>query len=179
MALRPQDIDRLYRDEARRLLAFFARRTWDPETAVDLVAETFAEAVRDRRSFRGRTDEERVGWLYGIARHQLASWHRRGEVERRARRRLRIERRELTEVEYERIVEHAGLDEERARVAAELVLLTGEAREALRLRVVEERSYADVAAALGVSEPTARARVSRALRTLAQRLQATEVVAGE
>jgi DNA-directed RNA polymerase specialized sigma24 family protein len=36
----------------------------------------------------------------------------------------------------------------------------------LQLRVVEERPYAQVAAALGVSEQTARARVSRALAAM-------------
>jgi DNA-directed RNA polymerase specialized sigma24 family protein len=40
-------------------------------------------------------------------------------------------------------------------------------REALILRVVEERNYADVATLLRCSEQAARARVSRALRRLA------------
>jgi RNA polymerase sigma-70 factor (ECF subfamily) len=41
-------------------------------------------------------------------------------------------------------------------------------RDALRLRVVDDLPYSTVAARLGISEPTARARVSRALRALAQ-----------
>lgn len=65
------------------------------------------------------------------------------------------------------IEEAAQLDELRATLAAELDRLSDGQQEALRLRIVEERSYDEVARALGVSEQTARARVSRGLRTLA------------
>ena len=49
-------------------------------------------------------------------------------------------------------------------------------REALWLRVVEERSYGEIADALDISEQTARARVSRGLRSLGRALDATAVV---
>jgi RNA polymerase sigma-70 factor (ECF subfamily) len=66
----------------------------------------------------------------------------------------------------------AGLPELRATLGAELAKLTDDQREALRLRVVEERSYQEVAASLGVSEATARARVSRGLRAMSRQLEA-------
>lgn len=167
MTLDADAIADLYRRQARPMLTYFARRTHDPEVAVDLVAETFAAAIADSRQFRGRTDDEAVGWLYGIARHQLGGWYRRGEVERRAMTRLRIERRALEEAEYERVVELAGLAARRDRVARALASLSDRVRTAVRLRVVEERSYEEVATTLGISEQTARARVSRGLRDLA------------
>jgi RNA polymerase sigma-70 factor, ECF subfamily len=43
-------------------------------------------------------------------------------------------------------------------------------REALRLRIVDERSYDEVADALGTSRSAARVRVHRALTTLRRRL---------
>ena len=46
-------------------------------------------------------------------------------------------------------------------------------QQALRLRVVCELEYATVAQRLGVSEATARARVSRGLRRLAGALEVT------
>jgi DNA-directed RNA polymerase specialized sigma24 family protein len=49
--------------------------------------------------------------------------------------------------------------------------LPAESRDALRLRVLEERSCPEVAAELGIAEPAARARVSRALRGLAASLE--------
>jgi RNA polymerase sigma factor (sigma-70 family) len=167
MALNADDIGRLYGSHSRPLLAYFARRTFDPRVASELMAETFAEAVADRRSFRGESAE---AWLYGIARHQLSGWYRRAAVERKALATLGLEPPHLTDVEYERVEELAGLAGLRERVAALLAELPEPSRDALRLRIVEEREYEHVAAALGISETAARARVSRALRGLAAQL---------
>ncbi len=160
------DITRLYDRHAAALLRFFARRTYQPDAAVDLMAETFAAAFADRRRFRGAGEDAEAAWLYGIARHRLADWRRRGRVERRALGRLGVDVRPLTDAEYDRIEELAGLDDLSARVRDGLAGLSDEHRDALRLRVVEEREYADVARALGITEQTARARVSRALAAL-------------
>ena len=160
MSLDADAIADLYDQHARALLAFLARRAADPDAAVELLAETFAAAFKDRRRFRG---DDPLPWLYGIARHQLSGYFRRGRVERRALERLGVQRRELTEAEYDRIEELAGLGGE---VSAALASLKPEHRDAVRLRVVEERPYPEVARALGISEQTARARVSRALRAL-------------
>ncbi|HZO36439.1 MAG TPA: RNA polymerase sigma factor [Solirubrobacteraceae bacterium] len=160
------DITRLYDHHATTMLGFFARRTFQPEVAVDLVAETFAAAFIDRGRFRGDGDDAQAAWLYGIARNLLAEWHRRSGVERRALARLGVERRTLTDAEYDRIEELAELGALSARVHAGLAELSDDHREALRLRIVEERAYPDVADALGISEQTARARVSRALDAL-------------
>ena len=50
MALNADDIASLYAAHARGLVAYFARRTFDPQVASELMAETFA--VRRRRSSR-------------------------------------------------------------------------------------------------------------------------------
>jgi RNA polymerase sigma-70 factor (ECF subfamily) len=166
MRLTGEQITRLYDRHAEAMLAFFARRTFAPEVAVDLLAETFAAAFEDRKQFRGGDEEAAKAWLYGIARHQLMDFFRRGQVERKALSRLGVERRALTDHEYDRIEELAASADLRERVAGELAGLPLDQREALRLRVVEERPYPELAATLGISEPTARARVSRALRAL-------------
>jgi len=139
--------------------------------ARDLTAETFAQAFEHRRRFRGKTDAEAAGWLYGIARHQLSRYARRGAVSRKAVARLGIEVPTVSEDDLERIVELAELTELRQQVAAAFAELPPDQHAALRLRVVDERDYGDVAAILGVSEQTARARVSRALRRLADSLE--------
>ena len=61
----------------RELLVFFASRTCDPEAAMDLTAETFAQAFADRAAFRGSSDGEAAAWLFGIARHQLTRFFAR------------------------------------------------------------------------------------------------------
>ena len=91
--------------------------------------------------------------------------------------RLGIERPELGEEEYERLVELGGLAEARLRVARELSLLPDDQRLAVELRVVGERSYEEIARALGVSQQAVRARVSRGLRALAAVLDDPALVA--
>jgi RNA polymerase sigma factor (sigma-70 family) len=169
LPLDADDIARLYGTHSRALVAYFARRTFDAQAAAELMAETFASAVADRRKFRG---DDASAWLYGIARHRLLQWYRRAGVERRALARLGLDPPGLTDDEYERIEELSGLAELRGRVALLLGALPDEHQLALRLRVVEERGYDEVAAALGVDEQAARARVSRALRGLAADLEA-------
>jgi RNA polymerase sigma factor (sigma-70 family) len=166
VALSPDEVAQLYRDHAPALLGFLGRRVLLAEVAVDLMAETFARAYRDRESFRGEGAEEALAWVYGIARHVLASYARRGAVERRALRALGVQRRALTDAEYDRVEELAGLAALRDRIDGELDALETGQRDAVRLRVLEERPYDEVAHELGVSEQTARARVSRALRAL-------------
>ena len=57
-------------------------------------------------------------------------------------------------------------------VAEELGALSGGHQHALRLRIVEERPYEEVASLLGITEPTARARVARGLRALTSAVEA-------
>jgi RNA polymerase sigma-70 factor (ECF subfamily) len=163
----------VYAAHSRDVLVFFARRTFDVEVARDLTAETFAQAFEHRRRYRGATDEEAAGWLFGIAHNQLGHYVRRGIVARKSVQRLGIRVPEIADDDYERIVELAGLSELRDRVAEAFSDLGSDQRDALCLRVIDERPYAEVAAALGVSEQTARARVSRALRRLADAVEMT------
>jgi RNA polymerase sigma-70 factor, ECF subfamily len=160
------DFAALYDRQASELLAFLARRTLDPEAAVDLLGETFASAFADRSQFRGGDAASAVGWLYGIARHRLIDYQRRGQVQRRVMSRLGVERRSLTDNEFDRIEELATTAELRRQVAAELTELPEGDRELLRLRVVQEHSYRELASMLGITEQAARARTSRALKRL-------------
>ena len=161
----------MYRAHAPDLLGYLLRRTLDREVALDLLAETFAQAFEDRRQFRGSSREAAVGWLYGIARHQLSGYFRRGSAERRALQRLGVEPPQWVDADIERFENLAELATLRSRVGELLGDLAEEQRRALALRVVSELPYPDVAAELGISEQTARARVSRALRQLGASLE--------
>jgi RNA polymerase sigma-70 factor (ECF subfamily) len=165
------DFEALYDSSAERLLVYFTRRTLDPDAALDLWAETLAQAFGSWRRFRGSTEEDAIAWLYGIARRQWAGYLRRGYAERRALTRLGLERPTIDEADLERLIDLAGLEALRDRVGAALTGLPAEQQDALRLRVVEELPYPEVAARLNVTEPTARARVSRGLRKLSLTLE--------
>lgn len=167
----PSRFSAFYGTHARDLVVFFTRRTYDAEVALDLTAETFAQAFARRRRFRGSSEAEETAWLYAIARRQLARYIRRGKAERKALRRLGVEPPALSPEEQLRIEELAGLAELRAAVADELRALSLQQRQALQLKVVDELAYPEVAARLQISEQAARARVSRGLRSLAAALE--------
>ena len=169
-AITSDSLEALYRSHAAGMALYIARKTLDAGVAADLTAETFAQAYMKRTQFRGRSREEAIGWLYGIARHQISHFVRRDRAEARALQRLGIERPVMGEDQLGRLEELAGIAHLRRRLAAHLGDLSDEQREALRLRVVEERSYEQIAERLGINEQAARARVSRATRTLAARL---------
>jgi RNA polymerase sigma-70 factor (ECF subfamily) len=171
------DVGGLYEAHARRLLVFFARRTYDSQLAMDLVAETFARAYEHRDSHRGVSEQEAIGWLWGIARNVLYETQRRGRAERRALRRLGLEPETLSDAELARVDELAGLADRRQLVAAALRELSAEQREVVQLRVVGELDYPQIARRLNISEQAARARVSRGLRALGAALDAAEGMA--
>ena len=150
-----------YRRHFEPVLGFFARRTRDAELAADLAAETFAAALSARSRYRperGRADS----WLFAIAYHKLADAQRRGAADDRARRRLAMERIELTDADVRRIEQLAGENPALASVER----LPADQREAIRAHVVRGRSYAEIADSLDISEVVVRKRVSRGLATV-------------
>lgn len=161
----------LYERNAEPVLLYFTRRTFDVDVALDLTAETFAQAWRGWRRVRLDSVEEVQGWLFTIARRQLGRYLRRGAVERRALDQLGFTVPELADDEIAEIEDAAELDNLRSALAAELEKLNDDQRRALQLRIVEELPYQEVARQLEVTEPTARARVSRALRALAASIE--------
>lgn len=165
-----------YRRHAEDILRYFARRTLDPEVAAELTAESFAEAFASRRSYR---DEgvDGVAWLYGIARHQLGRFFRAGSVHAAARRKLGMLERELASEDFERIEELVDFEPLREALIEALDALPVHQQTAVRLRIVEGKTYDDVAGELGCSADNARQRVSRGLRRLGVALQASGLTA--
>jgi RNA polymerase sigma factor (sigma-70 family) len=173
--LTPAELADLFRARCDDLLAWFARRTWDREAAVDMTAETFARAVESRARFRGRSHGEAEAWLFGIAGNVLRLYVRKGRVEQRALRRLGLQPPVPTEDDLDRIARDAGLDVLRATIGPHLDALPEQQRRALRLRVVDELSYAEIAERTSASQQAVRARVSRGLRTLRQTMANTPI----
>jgi RNA polymerase sigma factor (sigma-70 family) len=160
----------LYRRHAEDLLRYFARRTLDPEAAAELTAETFAEAFASRANYRN-TGANGVGWLYGIARHELGRFFRSGRIDRSARQKIGLPPRDVPLEDYERIEDLVDFAPIRAAMVEALETLAEDQREALKLRVIDGLPYPDVAARLHCAEAAARQRVSRGLRRLALILQ--------
>jgi len=163
--LSPADIEELYVAHARRIAGYLMRATGDAELAADLTAETFAAALLARDRYRSDMGAPAT-WLYAIAANKLRDWRRRGYAEDRARLRLRIERPALS---ADDVAEFGRLADE---VTADALLeeLPADQRMALRARVLDDRAYAEIAVAEGVSEAAIRQRVSRGLASLRGRI---------
>jgi RNA polymerase sigma factor (sigma-70 family) len=152
----------LYDRHARWVLAYALRQGLEPQAAMDVVAETFAAALESAPGFRSRGGGA-VAWLQTIARNEVTDRRRRGGAELAAMARLGLERPVLTDASIERVVGEAE---------ALVAQLPAEEREAVFGRVVEDRSYADLARRAGVPQTAMRKRVSRGLARL--RRAATE-----
>lgn len=157
----PEAFGSFYRRHEREVLGYFLRRTGQAEVAADLTAETFAAAlVAAPRYQPGATPA--VAWLLGIARHKLLHSLERQRVDDRARRRLRLAPLVLSDEAIEAI-EAIDDDIEARRLLDEL---PPDQADAVRARVLDERSYADIARTLQCSPSVVRKRVSRGLATL-------------
>jgi RNA polymerase sigma factor (sigma-70 family) len=154
-----------YERYSEEILGYFRRRTVDRDTALELTAEALSRAWVMRERFEDRHGGSGAPWLFGIARNVLLMSIRRGAVERTAARLGVLERLDLD----------GGTDttpEARWADGADELLdsLPLSQREALRLRIVDELTYDEVADALGTTRSAARVRVHRALTTLRKRL---------
>ena len=101
---------------------------------------------------------------------------RRGKLERKALNRLGIQVPQVTEDAREEIERLADLHGVRMTIRSELRRLSNEQQEAIKLRVIDELAYSEVATALNISEQAARLRVSRGLRSLATALKDNSAV---
>ena len=166
----PEAFRAFYERHAQWVRAWFSRRTHSEAVALDLTAETFAQAWHAHRRFRDLAGGSGAPWLFGIARNLLRQYHKHHRIETRARERLGLPRAATGTEEFERAEERIEAARLAPRLRDAVGALPGEQRRALELRVVEQLSYDEVAGRLGCSQNAARLRVSRALRTLTARL---------
>jgi len=150
---------------------YHLRRARSRELAFDLTAETFAAVVADLERF----DPERgspAGWLFEIAEHKLLDSRRRAKVESSARTRLGHEPIILEDRDLERVEQLASLSDAR-RLDRLLAQLPAPQRDAVRARILDERSYPEIAGEMACSEAVVRQRVHRGLSRLRERLKET------
>lgn len=166
----PQAFGEFYRRHERDVLRFFVHWTRSPEVAADLMAETFAEVFASLPRYRQELGEP-SGWVFGIARNLLARSVRRGRVEDATRRRLGLAPLLVDDEAIERIEALAGAGTPAVDALDGLSMLL---REAVAGRVLEEREYRELAAALDCSESVVRQRVRRGLAQIRERLEVPE-----
>src|SRR5712691_2211303 len=144
----PWALEQLYQSHQPQIYALCYRLLERAEDAEDAVQATFVRAFRALPRFRG--DSTARTWLYRIATNEALGLLRR--------------RRDATPVEESAASSPDGTAQvvERLAVRAALARLTPDHRAILVLRLWEELSYSEIAAALGISLPAVKMRLSRA-----------------
>jgi RNA polymerase sigma factor (sigma-70 family) len=159
----------LYERHAGRIHGFHLARCRNADAAHDLTAETFAQAWVSRRRFRDESGGTALPWLFAIARNVLATSVRKSTLERRACDQLGVLDR-LDGPHADAEPDESWLD---GSLDAALDGLPPAERNAVRLHVLDDLPYDDVAHELATTPGAARVRVHRGLTRL-RRLLAEE-----
>jgi RNA polymerase sigma factor (sigma-70 family) len=146
--------------------AWLLRQTGSESAALDLTAETFAQAWHASRRFRDMAGGSGAPWLFGIARNLVRQYHKHNRIETAARERLGMPLAFAECDDYERVDERISASAMGPALRLAMRALPAEQRRAVELRIVQQLEYDEVAGALGCSQNAARLRVSRALRAL-------------
>jgi RNA polymerase sigma factor (sigma-70 family) len=162
----PQAFRELYDRYAAWMRSWFLRHTGSETAALDLTAETFAQAWHAARRFRDEADGSAAPWLFGIGRNLLRQYHKHNRIETAARQRLGVPLAFAECEDFERVDERDEAVNLTPRLRHAVRSLPSDQRRALRLRVIHQLPYEEIADHLGCSQNAARIRVSRALRSL-------------
>ncbi len=154
--------------------SWFQRQTGSETAALDLTAETFAQAWNSVRRFKDLADGSGAPWLFGIARNLLRQYHKHNRIESAARERLGLPAAWAECDDYDAVDERMFASSLAPKLRHAVRALPTEQQRALELRVVQQLDYEEVAGALGCSQNAARLRVSRALRALGLKLRGAE-----
>jgi RNA polymerase sigma factor (sigma-70 family) len=154
----------VYRRHANAVLAFLMRRTRNPELAADVFAEAFASLLALVVAEKERPiPTTPLAWLLTAANNLLIDAHRRGQVEMRARARLKMEPLLLDDSDLQLIEE---IETETDLLQELTKVLPPDQVAAVKARVLDGEDYPTIATRLRCSEAVARKRVSRAMQTL-------------
>jgi RNA polymerase sigma-70 factor (ECF subfamily) len=179
----PQEFDKLYRDHVDLIFRYAHRLCGEPESAKDLVQETFLNAYRGLKDFRG--DAQVSTWLYTIASRACMRMRRKrkGEPERE----LSLDEFIPTsEGEFHLQIPMDGLTPEEALQNKELREALDQAigklpkkyRMTLVLRDMEGLSAKEVGAIMGANERAVKSRLHRA-RLFVRRELSARGITGE
>jgi RNA polymerase sigma factor (sigma-70 family) len=160
----------VYDRYAERMHRFFCRRTGDRDAALDLTAETFAQAWMSKERFRDLAGGSAGPWLFTIARRLLVASVEQRRLELKAIDQLQVEGRpHATPMP---VPAQEWLDGLEADLAEALADLPAAQRQAVGLRVVGGLTYKAIGSRAGCTSTAARIRVSRGLQRLRARLEA-------
>jgi RNA polymerase sigma-70 factor (ECF subfamily) len=163
------EYDRLYRQTVGAVLAYFARRSSDPQIVADLTSETFERAAGAFRDLDARKSSARA-WLFGIAAEvdavRSVPPSDGSQADAVAAVRVPLEGSEVAELAAKIDAEHTGRE-----LLAHCGRLSALDRHAIELVELAGLTPEEAAAALGVYTVVLRTRLARARSRLVEENQ--------
>jgi RNA polymerase sigma factor (sigma-70 family) len=153
------EFERLYRANVPAVMAYFARRTRDPQLVADLTADTFVAVITSFQAFDPRKGTRRA-WMFGIARRIYASYceansHQQHKLQRLA------GRRDLEPDQVEELLDRIDAERASRDLLTELAALPERDRAVIELVDLAGLRPQEAAAALGLAPGTVRMRLMR------------------
>jgi len=152
-----------------RLVYFFAKKSlYQQEDVDDIVQETFLKAMNNYKQFTFKSEGELKSWLLTICRHLIA------DQMRSKKKTISIEQNNIELFDNSDVEDmmNAEITHEKdiESVKKELVKLKAEEQEIIRLRIVEEMEFKEIAVALDTKEAAVKMRFYRAIIKLKEAL---------
>lgn len=153
------------------LMRFISKFLGDQDLAHDVVQETFLQVAERPRKLLGV--ENCHNWLLRVARNLSIDYLRRKRTARRHAEALAAEKARAKEDLDDAAAPTRALEraETRERVQREIARLKPRYRELLLLKVVEEKSYKEIAAITGLTPTNVGYLLHQAMKVLSRRLE--------
>lgn len=161
--LDPATVATLYQTHAEDLRAFLVGVLKDRDAAAEALQVTFAKVVE-----AGHTAQEETlrGWLFRVAFHEAMNLRRRKELDDRSTRRMALVPPPGSEAPDDCLARREVVD----AVRQVLTTLPDDQQQVVRMRIYEEKTFAEIASELKVPLGTVLSRMRLALKKIQERL---------
>lgn len=162
-ALDPSRIAELYSDYSGELRVFLTGLLRNADQAGEVLQATFVKAAEMGHTAQADTIK---GWLFRVAYHEAMQMRRRQEVDQRVTRKVAWDGTRSVEAADQKLLQ----SEASARVREQLETLPPDQRVIVRMRIYEEKTFAEIAVEIGIPLGTVVSRMRAALQKLSQEL---------
>jgi RNA polymerase sigma factor (sigma-70 family) len=153
------EFERLYRANVEAVMAYFARRSGDPQVVADLTADTFVAVITYYEAFDPQKGTPRA-WIFGIARRAYASYCEAHSQQQHKLQRL-AGRRDLEPDQVEELLDRIDAERAGRDLVAELTTLLARDRAVIELVDLAGLRPKEAAAALDLPPGVVRMRLMR------------------
>ncbi|MEX2027700.1 MAG: RNA polymerase sigma factor [Pirellulaceae bacterium] len=157
----------LYLQHEAGLRRFLVGVLRDAHTAEDILQLTFAKAVQSADTVR---PEAIKSWLYRVAFHEAISWKRRVRIDQAAKQVRAARSEQRSEAPDEPLLRRELLDAVRQAIEQ----LPAKQQQVVRMRIYEEKTFAQISAETGAPLGTVLTHMRRALEKMRQKLKRPE-----